>query len=99
MGMAKGGSLASKGGGDGSGKKGGLAQKVLAKVVRLYYVVVNFLLARLRWLATVGRCVCMCVCVCMCICMGVSVCVLSVSLCACNSECCVGVCVCVCVCV
>jgi hypothetical protein len=95
LGMAKGGSLASKGGGDGSGKKGGLAQKVLAKVVRLYYVVVNFLLARLRWLATVCLCVCMCVCVCVCVFVWVCLCVFFLSLCVRVTLSVVLVCVCV----
>ena len=54
--MAKEGAMTRKGrGGGGDDKKGGgLAQKVLAKVVRIYYAVLNFLFARLRWLATVN---------------------------------------------
>jgi hypothetical protein len=52
--MAKGGSMVGGGDGGGAGRKKGGGEGLSKTLVKLYYTVLNFVFARLRWLATVS---------------------------------------------
>ena len=52
--MAKRGSMVGGGDGGGAGRKKGGGEGLSKTLVKLYYTVLNFVFARLRWLATVS---------------------------------------------